>query len=333
MYHRGKHKCLSISIIKCGVELLEYGQDVNVIINMMDVFAGNFDAEKFSEVFNVNAIVTNRNKTGITSKEVLTTRTNNFKINYGTEVESVITELENLVRNDIKYNHRFIAIQFLKGNDDALKLYRNADTALMLREKLSENLVELGIAKSLNGMFFIKRKEFFDQVMGEFYKREASKSELKWLNEKFDKVALHKVWGYFIFAFIMYLVFVITYQGGVLQDVVDQIIGTFNSIVGDVLTNVGVNSHIVDFIVDGALAGVAGVLVFIPQILIMFTLLTILESIGYFSRVTVLFEHLFDKLGLSSHSMIPYISGLGCNVIGIMSTRTIKDEKKKTDFM
>ncbi len=311
------------------VELLESKNHVNVIINMMDAFTGDFDAEKFSKVFNVNAIIANRQKTNIDSEELLSTQENNFQIDYGTEVETAVLKITNLIDPNIEFDSRFIAIQLLKGNQEALSFVNDQAKAKIIMQTLEEEINELGLAKSINGLFFVKRKEFFDQVIPEMYTKKVSSLEMKWMNEKFDQVALHKFWGYILFAAIMYLVFVITYQGGILQDFVDGIMSTINGAIGTVLTNIGVNDHIVSFIVDGALAGVAGVLVFIPQIIIMFTLLTVLESIGYFSRVTVLFERIFDKLGLSSHSMIPYISGLGCNVIGIMSTRTIKDEKKR----
>lgn len=311
------------------IELLESKNNVNVVVNMMDIFNGEFKHEVFAEIFNVNVIVSNRQKSNIDSKELLKTRANNFTIDYGINIEQAISKIQNIVMVTGGIDSRFVAIQYLKGNNKILEYIENREYALQVKNELADKIIEQGEAKSITGLFFIKRKEFFDENLEKFYKKETSSNELKWMNEQFDKIALHKFWGYILFAFIMYIVFVITYQGGILQDIVDGFMGNLNGTIGSWLLSMNFNEHFVAFVVDGALAGVSGVLVFIPQIIIMFTLLTILESIGYFSRVTVLFEHIFDKLGLSSHSMIPYISGLGCNVIGIMSTRTIKDEKKR----
>ncbi len=311
------------------IELLESGKHINVIANMGDVFNGTFDTQKFGNIFNVNVIIPNRQKDDIKSSELLNIKNNEFQINYGEHIEASIESLSGLLSDDLKYSNRFIAIQFLKGNEDTEKLFSNIQQAHIIKEELNKTIVDNNIAKSINGLFFVKRKDFIDQNLASFYVKGSSKNELKWMNEKFDYIALHKVYGYLLFALIMYLVFVITYQGGILQDVIDNFMSGFNQNIGDLLVNLNINENLINFIVNGALAGLTGVLVFIPQIIIMFTLLTILESIGYFSRVTVLFEHIFDKLGLSSHSMIPYISGLGCNVIGVMSTRTIKDEKKR----
>jgi ferrous iron transport protein B len=148
-------------------------------------------------------------------------------------------------------------------------------------------------------------------------------------NKYFDKIALHKFYGYFVFIAILYVVFFITFQAGFLSVPIENLITLISDIVSNFLIALNSPEWFVSFIVDGAIAGVGGIIVFLPQIIVMFALLTLLEGIGYFSRVSALFEHLFERIGLSSHSLIPYISGFGCNVFSVVSTRTIKSEPKR----
>lgn len=311
------------------IDLLETNKSTTVVVNMMDIFKGKFLVERFAEIFNVNLVLTSKKEETINLNEFIQPKVNNFKIDYGIEIEAAINELENYVKDEIQVNKRFIAIQYLKNNIHTENYFSDINAVEIIRKNLEAEIVSKNQARSLTGLFFIKRKQYIDRILPEFYEKEQDINELTWMNMNFDKIALHKFWGYVLFIGLMYLVFVITYQGGVLQDIVDGWVGNFSGFVESILTSINTPTVITSFIIDGAIAGVGGVLVFLPQIVIMFTLLTILEAIGYFSRITVLFENIFDKLGLSSHSMIPYISGLGCNVIGIMSTRTIKDEKKR----
>lgn len=311
------------------IDLLETGKNVNVVLNMMDLFKGKIDQAEFERVFNINIIKTNREKMDIDVSNVLEKKVNNFKIDYGKHLEAAILKVSSLVDESINIDKRFIAIQYLKNNIQVEKFITNLDQANKIKTDLEVDINKNNEARSISGLFFIKRKSFIDQHLPNILLKTSNENELKWMNQYFDKIALHKFFGYVLFAFIMYIIFVITYQGGILQDFVDGIMSNFSGYIANLLEALHVNKIIESFILDGALAGITGVLVFIPQILIMFSLLTVLEAVGYFSRVSVLFDNIFDKLGLSSHSMIPYISGLGCNVIGIMSTRTIKDEKKR----
>ncbi len=311
------------------IDLLETGRKIGVIVNMMDIFKGEFNQAKFAEIFNVTVTKTSKKESEIAIGELLAPKENNFEINYGEEIETAIEHLMPLVKSEINVNKRFIAIQFLKNNNYTQEYFTDYEKAQLIFTELTDEITKKGLAKSITGLFFIKRKHYIDSVLSNFYQKDSNANELIWMNSFFDKVALHHFWGYILFIFLMYVVFTITYQGGILQDIVDGWVGQFSEVVSGILMNFAVPEILQSFIIDGAIAGVGGVLVFLPQIIIMFTLITILEGIGYFSRITVLFENIFDKLGLSSHSMIPYISGLGCNVIGIMSTRTIKDEKKR----
>lgn len=336
------------------IDILESKKPVNVIFNMDDLLEEKINIEKLSSKIPSNFFISNRDKSNLQIDELLSSKKNDFKLNYGKEFEDAIEELEKLITaNGI--DKRFLAIQYIKGAEQIKAYISDENSADKIIEKLTSELNTRYDASSIAGYIFRVRQRFINELIQEVLPTTKVTYELKWLNEKFDQIALHKFWGYVTFAIIMYTIFLLTFNGiipivgnivisilslvGVdVSDSVTTAINTpiFETLMGYVsngtrefLEAINTPSFIEAFIVDGVISGVGGVVVFLPQILTMFALLTILEGIGYFSRVNVLFENLFSKLGMSSTSLIPLISGLGCNVIGIMATRNIKSAPKR----
>ena len=95
------------------------------------------------------------------------------------------------------------------------------------------------------------------------------------------------------------------------------------------LQNLGASAWSTSIVVDGILAGVGAVLSFVPQLIILFILISVLESSGYMARISFILDNLFKRLGLSGKSLIPFIIGTGCSVPGVMATRTIENEPKE----
>lgn len=146
------------------------------------------------------------------------------------------------------------------------------------------------------------------------------------LREQIDKIVLHKFWGYPIFFFILFLIFQATF-----------IIGAYpmewieNGI--DILSHYIINNMpeglLKDLIIDGIIAGVGGVIVFLPNIAILFLFISMLQSSGYIIRAAKLMDRMMHRIGLSGNSFIPLIMGFGCNVPAIMSTKTIEDKHSR----
>lgn len=146
------------------------------------------------------------------------------------------------------------------------------------------------------------------------------------LREQIDKIVLHKFWGYPIFFFILFLIFQATF-----------IIGAYpmewieNGI--DLLSHYIINNMpeglLKDLIIDGIIAGVGGVIVFLPNIAILFLFISMLQSSGYIIRAAKLMDRMMHRIGLSGNSFIPLIMGFGCNVPAIMSTKTIEDKHSR----
>lgn len=312
------------------IDLLETGKQVNAIFNIDDLFSGEIDLEYLSQKLSINIVKTNHNLYQEDLQNITVFKENKFSLDYGNEIEDIISKLnENFSGEANGIDKRFFAIQFLQGDNHLSTQYKNPDQAIKLKEELEQLITENKIARSISGHIFNLRRAFVNEVLQESYKQEEEIDQMPFMNNIFDKFALHKFWGFVIFLFVMYLVFFVAVKGGVLQDVVDGWVSSFSAIIENLLINNNVPTAVISFIIDGVIGGVGAVLVFLPQIILLFSMLTIFESIGYFARVNALLENLFNKIGISSNSMIPFISGFGCNVIGIMGTRTIQSEKKR----
>lgn len=312
------------------IDLLETGKPVNAVFNIDDLFTGEVDLRTISHELNINIFRAHHGNYHEKLVGVTEFKQNTFNLHYGELIEGAINQLSELLVTDLNgIDKRFYAIQYLQGDNHLLQYFNDQKRAATIKHETAQTVIGSGEARSISGLIFNTRRLFINKLLDGNYKKEKEIDQLPFMNNVFDKYALHRVWGFVIFTFVMYLVFFVAVQGGFLQDVVDGIVGTFSDFVASILESIGAGEVIQSFVIDGAIAGVGGVLVFLPQIILLFAMLTIFESIGYFARVNALFENLFNKIGISSSSLIPFISGFGCNVIGIMGTRTIASEKKR----
>ncbi len=312
------------------IDLLETGKPVNAVFNIDDLFTGEVDLRTISHELNINIFRAHHGNYQEKLVGVTEFKQNTFNLHYGELIEGAINQLSELLVADLNgIAKRFYAIQYLQGDNHLLQYFKDQKRAATIKHETTQTVIGSGEARSISGLIFNTRRIFINKLLEGNYKKEKEIDQLPFMNNVFDKYALHRVWGFVIFAFVMYLVFFVAVQGGFLQDVVDGFVGTFSDFVASILETIGAGEVIQSFVIDGAIAGVGGVLVFLPQIVLLFAMLTIFESIGYFARVNALFENLFNKIGISSSSLIPFISGFGCNVIGIMGTRTITSEKKR----
>lgn len=154
------------------------------------------------------------------------------------------------------------------------------------------------------------------------------------VTEKIDSIVTNKYLSLPIFAVIMFGVYYIsvTTLGGMLSDLISSTVFSENGIpliVSDFLVSINCAPWLISLIVDGIIAGVGAVLSFVPQIFVLFIFLSFLEDCGYMSRIAFIMDRLFRRFGLSGKSFIPILVGTGCGVPGIMSSRTIENEKER----
>lgn len=146
------------------------------------------------------------------------------------------------------------------------------------------------------------------------------------LSEKIDKILLHKVWGYVIFLGILFMIFQSVFSFAQYpMDLIDGGIASLNEWIKSVLPD----SQLVNLLTDGLVAGIGGVVIFIPQIAFLFAFISILEESGYMARVVVLMDKLIRRFGMSGKSVVPLISSMACAVPAIMSARTIGSWKDR----
>ncbi len=181
-----------------------------------------------------------------------------------------------------------------------------------------------GTLKRLLQKEVIKRYKDINRILKETYR--IDKSKATGLTERIDRILLHKVWGILIFILIMFLVFQTIFSwASVPMDWIDNFFSQ---------TNIYLKSHLPDnqltaLLTDGIISGIAGVLIFVPQIVLLFLFITLLEEMGYMSRVVFLMDKLMQPFGLSGKSIVPLLSGTACAVPAIMSARTIENSKER----
>ena len=175
-----------------------------------------------------------------------------------------------------------------------------------------------------------ERYDFIENIKKNVIIKNVSKSQEN-MSDKLDKVFLNKWLAFPIFVGIMFYVYYLSVGvvGRFTVDFISQAIQYLSQNVRVLLENLNVSEWINSLIVDGIIAGVGSVLGFIPQLIILFICISVLETTGYMSRIALLLDKIFRKIGLSGKSLIPFIIGSGCSVPGIMGTRIIENSNER----
>ncbi len=170
----------------------------------------------------------------------------------------------------------------------------------------------------------IKRYQDINRILKQTYK--IDKSRATGLTERIDRILLHKFWGLLIFVLIMFLVFQAIFNwASVPMDWIDNFFSQTTVFLKTHLPN----NQLTDLLTDGILSGIAGVLIFVPQITLLFLFIALLEEMGYMSRIVFLMDRIMQPFGLSGKSVVPLLSGTACAVPAIMSARTIENAKER----
>lgn len=169
--------------------------------------------------------------------------------------------------------------------------------------------------------------DYIEEIVRTSYRRPKVRQET--LTERIDKIVLHRVWALPIFAFFMFLMFWCTFGplGTLLGDGMEYLIqSVISPAIRSGLTAVGTAEWLIGLICDGAIGGVGGVLSFLPQIVILFFFLSVLEDTGYLARVAFIMDTLLRRIGLSGKSFVPMLMGFGCTTPAVMAARTMEND-------
>ncbi|HDK00009.1 MAG TPA: ferrous iron transport protein B, partial [Firmicutes bacterium] len=175
-----------------------------------------------------------------------------------------------------------------------------------------------------------KRYGFIQGIIQQCVKKLTTIEEKLTVSDKIDKIVTNRWLGIPIFAFMMWLTFQLTFTiGGFFADYIDTFFGWLAESSSTWLLSSGAPNWLASLVGDGIISGVGAVLVFLPNIMIMFLFLSFLEDVGYMARAAFIMDKAMHAIGLPGKSFIPMILGFGCNVPAIMSTRTISDERDR----
>lgn len=251
-------------------------------------------------------------------------------INHGPELERSIEEVKKAIsqNEDIrhKYSTRFLSIKLLENdkeienfistlpNSKEIIAIRNKET-LRIRKVMNEDS-EQAITDAKYGFITGALKETFTD----------NHLEKEQTTRVIDSIVTHRIWGYPIFFLFLYIMFEGTF---VLGDYPMQGIEWLVDQLGNLIRNNMTEGPLKDLLIDGIIGGVGGVIVFLPNILILYFFISILEDSGYMARAAFIMDKIMHRMGLHGKSFIPLIMGFGCNVPAIMATRTIEDRKSR----
>ncbi len=169
------------------------------------------------------------------------------------------------------------------------------------------------------------RYKVITKILKDHVKTEPVVNRPEW-SSKLDNILTHRVWGYVIFLAVLFIIFQAIFSWAQYpMDFIDGLFASFGTWVHDLLPHGMLN----DLIVNGIIAGFAGIVIFVPQIALLFAFITVLEDTGYMARVSFIMDKLMKRYGLNGRSLIPLMSGVACAVPAIMGTRTIQSWKQR----
>ena len=323
-------------------QILELGIPTVIALNMMDIIekrGDKIDIKKLSQILGCPVVETSALK-GKGTKDVAmkaielakANKSNSFKMSFSSEVKESLSNIEGLIRNinEDKFNKQWLAIKIFERDS---KVKENINLRTDLEEKI-EGIIskcEKEFDDDAEGIITGERYEFIGNLISKVVKKKNTSKHT--ISDKIDKIVTNRILALPIFALIMWGVYYIAVSslGAILTDWTNDTL--FGEMIGEnvatFLENVGIAPWLQGLINDGIIGGVGAVLGFVPQIMLLFFLLSLLEDCGYMARIAFIMDRIFRKFGLSGKSFIPVLISSGCGVPGIMATRTIENDKDR----
>ncbi|MBQ3960042.1 MAG: ferrous iron transport protein B, partial [Muribaculaceae bacterium] len=316
-------------------QLMDMNLPLVIALNMWDEFeksGDQLDIEALSRLLGARIIpVTARDGKGvhevlqasldaIEESEQVTTHKN---VNYGTVIENAIAEIGQLAPE----MNRYALLKMIENDKHALALTEQMPQHTAIKEKaekLRKN-IEKEYNSDITSIITDVKYGFVRGALAEVLTQNSKKDKSK-LGYALDVVLTNRWLGLPILFLLMWVMFEATFTlGAYPQEWIEQGVEWFGSWVGDIMPD----GMVRDLVVDGIIAGVGGVLVFLPNILILFFFISILEDSGYMARAAFIVDRIMHRIGLHGKSFIPYLIGFGCGVPAIMATRTLENRRDR----
>ena len=253
-------------------------------------------------------------------------------LNHGVYIEDAISKLyEELQREDSlrhKYSMRYLAIKLLEMDAHAEKLVgtlSNGKQILAVRDAAAAN-IQKELKEDSETAVMNAKYAFIHGALQEARYEEGTKMDTYQVTHILDHFITHKYFGFPLFFVLIFMMFWVTFTlGQYPMDWIDTGVAALGDWVGRVMPD----GPLRDMVVDGIIAGVGAVIVFLPQILILYAFISFMEDSGYMARAAFIMDRLMHKMGVHGKSFIPLIMGFGCNVPAVMATRTIESRRSR----
>ena len=311
-------------------QLMEINIPIVIALNMMDLIEKRKDlidikkleAELGIPVVAISALKGNGLKDLVQKAISISKKHINYPKIYSLELGYAIDKIRDLTNTSY-----FEAIKLIEK--DKIILEKQPKSILYQINSLI-SAVERNFDDDSESVVINERYQFVEKIVSKCVVKKKMKYTLT-PSDKIDLVLTNKWMALPIFALVMFVIYYISIS--TVGDLTISFIEDFFSLLGNGITNLLININagewLISLIVDGIIAGVGAVLTFVPQLMILFLFLSILEDSGYMSRVAFIMDRLFRKFGLSGKSFIPMLIGTGCSVPAIMATRTIENEQDR----
>ncbi len=332
-----------------ALQLIELGKPVVIALNMMDIVEKRgmeIDLHRLPEMLGVPVIpISARKRKGLDilihaavhhNEQSVPDRIlhehpnseaskhkhnhhNEYVMVYSDKVEDMLDNIEDVLKESYpnEKNYRWLALKLSEYDSDILKRYP----------------IELNdiIDQSIEDVIINEKYDFIEEIIDECLV--GKKKTAEW-TDKADRILTHGFWSIPVFLLIMAVVFFLTFTvGDFLKGYVEIGIDYIISAAESLLINIGASKQMISLICDGIIAGVGGVITFLPNIIILFFALAILEDSGYMSRVAYVMDGIMGRLGLSGRAFIPMLLGFGCTVPAIMASRALESKKDRMKVM
>jgi ferrous iron transport protein B len=335
------------------LQLIELGKPVILALNMMDIVEERgmeIDLHRLPEMLGIPVIpVSARKKTGLDilmhavshhkhklndnnlehhhmagqekDSEHVHEHHKEYAVVYSDEIEDKIDSISEILLYtypSIK-NVRWHAIKLLEQDEEIMERYP-ADLSGIVERSYETDIIN-------------QKYDFIEEIIEEVL---VNKSKKEASTDKVDRILTHRFWGMPIFFAVIGLVFFLTFSiGNIFAGYFEGIISSFSEIILNFLVSIHAGDVLTSLIVDGIIAGVGGILTFLPNIAILFLALAILEDSGYMARVAYVMNGIMGKIGLSGRAFIPMLLGFGCTVPAVMASRTLENmkDRRKTIFV
>jgi ferrous iron transport protein B len=253
-------------------------------------------------------------------------------INHGAELEATIDRVKALIQSNIdirsRYSTRYLTIKYLENDEEVEKIVEslpNRDEIIAARFEENKRVHEL-LNSSVESALVDAKYAFVQGALAETHEPYKGKRKRNTITDRIDYFVTNRWLAFPIFVFLLYLVFNGTFViGEYPMRWIEWLVQNFGAFVSSFMAE----GWLKDLVVDGIIGGVGSVLVFLPNIMLLYMFISLLEDSGYMARAAFIMDRMMHKIGLHGKSFIPMVMGFGCNVPAVMATRTIESQKSR----